>query len=365
MKKILIAAVAVVVLVFAIWSLTKPTARVSAITKGRAVQAVPGSVTVQAEFQMELKSEIGGRVLKSELDPGQKAPAGSVLVQIDTGDLELDIQQIEAEYDAAKRKIAVGSAIKLELENATDALQNFERLTKAGTYPVAELEKQRRLVKQIEQRLALEGVANDQQLATYQNTLKVKKRQLQKMTIKAPFDGVVSNVYARVGDLISAGTPIATLIATNRTVEAKISEENFSGIREGQDTKVRFLGYGDEAYDGKVVKILPTADPETQRYIVHLQVNIDPVKLVPGLTGEVNIIVGQRDAQALCPRRAIFDNKVYVVKDGRVELRKVELGYVSLNIAEVVKGLTAGDLVIVEDLDKFRDGDRVRTELLK
>lgn len=365
MKRLLAIIAALVGVAFLIWAVARPTAQVSAIAKGRAVQAVPGSVTVQAEFQMELKSEIGGRVLKSELDPGQKVPAGSVLVQIDTGDLELEINQIEAEYDAVKRKIAVGSAIKLELENATDALQNFERLTKAGTYPVAELEKQRRLVKQIEQRLALEAVANDQQLATYQNTLKVKKRQLQKMTIRAPFDGVVSNVYARPGDLIAPATPIATLIATNRTVEAKISEENFAGIREAQEAKVRFLGYGDEAYDAKVVKILPTADPETQRYIVHLEVKIDPVKLVPGLTGEVNIIIGQRDAQALCPRRAIFDNKVYVVNDGKIELRKVELGYVSLNIAEVTKGLKAGDVVVVEELEKFRSGDRVRTQLVK
>lgn len=365
MKKVFIAAAVLVVVIFAASSFFRPTARVAAVTKGRAVQAVPGSVTVQAEFQMELKSEIGGRIIKSELDPGQKIPAGSVLIQIDTGDLELDIQQIQAEYDAFKRKVAVGSAIKLELENATDALQNFERLTKAGTYPPAELEKQRRLVKQIEQRLALEGVVNDQQLATYQNTLKVKKRQLQKMTITAPFDGVVSSVYSRPGDLISAGTPIATLIATNRTVEAKISEENFSGIRIDQQAKVRFLGYGDQAYDATVVKILPTADPETQRYIVHLNVKIEPEKLVPGLTGEVTIIVGQRDAQALCPRRAIFDNKVYVVNAGKVELRKVELGYVALNIAEVTKGLNAGDLVIVEELDQYRNGDRVRTELVK
>jgi RND family efflux transporter MFP subunit len=365
MKKIIIAAAVVVAIVLTLVSLLKPTARVSVITKGLAVQAVPGSVTVQAEFQMEIKSETSGRVSKSDLDPGQKVAAGAVLVQIDTGDLELEIQQIQADYDAAKRRVAVGSAIKLELENANDALQNFERLTKAGTYPPAELEKQRRLVKQIEQRLALEGVTNDQQLATFQNTLKVKKRQLEKMTITAPFDGQVSYVYSRPGDLITSGAPIATLIATHRTVEAKISEENFSGIRLGQKATVRFLGYGDGVYDASVIKILPTADPETQRYIVHLDVKIDPEKLIPGLTGEVTITVGQRNAQALCPRRALFDNKVYVVNDGRVELRKVEVGFVSLNIAEVTKGLAPGDLVIVEEVDKFRDGDRVRTVTVK
>jgi hypothetical protein len=54
-----------------------------------------------------------------------------------------------------------------------------------------------------------------------------------------------------------------------------------------------------------------------------------------------------------------------VVEDGRVKRRKVELGYVSLNIVEVIKGLKAGELVIVEDIDKYREGDRVNTEVVK
>jgi RND family efflux transporter MFP subunit len=243
-------------------------------------------------------------------------------------------------------------------------LVNFERLTKAGNYAVAELEKQRRMVKQIEQRLALEEVKNTQELATFENTLKVKKRQLEKMTIVAPFAGKVSKVFAREGDLISGGAPIAILIASSRTVEAKISEENFSNIKLGQKASVRFLGYGDWQYEATVTKILPTADPETQRYIVHLEVKIEPEKLIPGITGEVSIIVGERQSKANIPRRALFGDSVYVVENGRVRLRKLELGYVSLTMVEVLKGLKAGDLVIVDQLDHFRDGDRVRADIV-
>jgi RND family efflux transporter MFP subunit len=364
MKKILIAVATVVVVALILSSLLKPTAKVATVKKDRAVSLVPGSVTVQAEYQMELKSEIGGRVIKSELDPGQKITAGTPIVQIDTGDLTLEIEQIQNDYDTAKKRIAVGSAIKLDLETATESLQNFERLTKTGNYAVSELEKQRRLVKQIEQKLALEGVDNTRLLATYENTLKVKRRQLEKMTITAEFDGVVSKVLARRGDLIGIGSPIAVLIATSRTVEARISEENFSGIKEGQKASVRFLGYGDWLYDATVTKILPTADPDTQRYIVYLNVKIDLVKLVPGITGEVSIEVGSRNAQAIAPRRALFGKNVYVVENGRVKLRAVEVGYVSLTAVEILKGLKAGDQVIVDELDRFRDGERVRVEVV-
>lgn len=365
MKRILIIGASVVVLILLVSWLTKPTVKVAAVTKGLATSSVPGSVTVQAEYQMELKSEIGGRVIKSELDPGQKITAGTVLVQLDTGDLTLEIEQIQNEYDTAKKRIAVGSAIKLELESATETLENLERLTKAGTYAVAELEKERRRVKQIEQRLALEGVTNAQQLATFENTLRVKRRQLEKMTIVAHFDGVVSRVFARPGDLIGMGSPIAVVIATSRTVEAKISEESFSGIKEGQRAFVRFLGYGDWQYEATVTKILPTADPETQRYIVHLDVKIEPEKLVPGITGEVSIIIGERESEANIPRRALFGNNVYVVEKGRVQLRTIELGYVTLTMVEVLKGLKEGELVIVDQLDLFRDGQRVRAQPIK
>lgn len=364
MKRILIAVATVVVAVLVLRLVLRPTAKVAEVVKDRALNLVPGSVTVQAEYEMPLKSEIGGRVIKSELDPGKPVNAGDMLVQIDSGDLALEIEQLQSDYDAKKKSIAVGSAIKLELESAKEDLDNFERLTKSGNYPPSELEKQRRLVKGIEQRLAIEKVTNDQQIATYENTLKVKRRELEKMTITAPFNGVVSQVFARPGDLITPGTPIAILISTSRTVEAKISEENFSGIKVGQKASVRFLGYGGWLYDATVTKILPTADPETQRYIVHLDVKIEPEKLVPGITGEVSIQVGARDAQAIAPRRALFGSNVFVVENGRVKMRKVEVGYISLTAVEILKGLKAGDQVIVDQLDQFRDGDRVRVEVV-
>ena len=66
-----------------------------------------------------------------------------------------------------------------------------------------------------------------------------------------------------------------------------------------------------------VTQILPTADPATQRYVVHLQVDIDPEKLVPGITGEVVIDVGEHDKTLLVPRRALYGRSLLVVNNGR------------------------------------------------
>jgi len=362
-KKTLITAFAALLAFFGYLYFSRPAAYVAEVRAGRAVKAVPGSITVQAEYEMQLRSDLGGRVLRSFIEKGQHVSEGDVLCELDTGDLRLDIERIENEYETAKRRLAVGSAVELQLATSAENLAEFERLNRAGRYADSELTKRRREHAQVEQRAALEKVNNAQTLASYENTLRQRQRQLEKMTLRAPFDGVVSQVYARAGDLIGGGASIATLISTSRTVEAKISEEDFADIRVGQKVNARFLPYGAALYDGTVSKILPTADPTTQRYIVELEVEIDPARLVPGITGEVTIVVGEREAKALIPRRALFGSSVYVVREGRVELRSVSVGYVSLTTVEITKGLEAGEQVIVEALDQFREGQRVRPVL--
>lgn len=342
--------------------LSRPVAKVVPAFAGKAVKAVSGSVTVYDEFQMELKSEIGGRVIKSVLTPGLKVKEGQFLVQIDTGDLDLEIERIESEYNAHKQRVAVGSSVKIELATVREQLENLQRMLKLGNASEAQVIQQQRLVRQYEQRVELEDVENTLRTEGFVNTLKTKRRQREKMTVTAPFDGVIASVIARPGDLIGGGAPIASIISTARIVEAKVSEENFAGLEIGQKASVRFLPYGAELYDATIVKILPTSDPQTQRYIVHLKVNIGPDKLVPGITGEVSIVVGEREAQANIPRRALFGNNVYVVNNGRVELRQVEVGYTSLTTVEILKGLTTGETVIADEIDRFQDGDRVRVQ---
>lgn len=361
----LVVALAVALVVaFLVYYFSRPVAAVMTVKSDVAINAVPGSVTVFAEYQMPLTSEIGGRVLKSRLDPGLVVKEGEFLAQIDPGDLDLEIERIESEYNAHKSRVAVGSALTLDVDSAREALASAERLLSLGQASESQVIGQRRLLRAAEQRLELEAVANKLTTDTYENTLKVKRRQRQKMTIVAPFDGVISTVEARPGALVAGNSPLATLISTGRTVEAKISEENFASLQVGQKASVRFLSYGAQLYGASIIKILPTADPQTQRYIIHLSVDLPPEKLVPGLTGEVTIKIDERKSDTIVPRRALRNNQLLVVSGGRIELRNVKVGYVALNEAEILSGVKKGELVVSDELDQFQPGDRVRTELV-
>ena len=357
---------------FALFYALRPVARVVAVKRDKAINAVPGSLVVLAEYEMDLKGEFAGRIIRSELDPGKHVKQDDFLVQIDTSELQLQIEKTGIDLEAQKKRVAIGSQIEIDLENARDELAAKERVFKLGSLSESDLIRQQRLVKALEQRCDLEKAANEQTLAGLENALKTQRLQFARATISAPFDGVVAEVNARPGDIIGGGVPIAHLIATSRIVEAKISEENFADIKIGQKASVRFLTYGEQTYGATVTKILPTADPATQRYIVHLAVDIDLSKLVPGITGEVWITVGEHDKTLIVPRRAVVAHSLYVVNSGRIEARQVRLGYQGLNVVEILPdeqtGQTAvkdGELVIVEQLDRLRPGDRVRPEVEK
>jgi len=361
-----IAAAVILVIIYAFSYLTRPVAQTVAAIRNKAVDTRPGTVQVKAEFEVELKSEVGGRVKTSELEVGKRVFKGDVLITIDPGDIDLEIERIHNELAAAKTRNDLGSTLRADEFILKETLDNLERQTKVGAYPVAELEKDRRKYEQAKQRRELDEVNLKLAVENLENSLRSKEREKSKMTIVAPSDGVVTEVLARVGDLIDRNAPIADMISVGRTIMAKLSEDNFAAIKLGQKASVHFLTFGNENYPATISKVLPSADPTTQRYTVHLDVALPEDKnIMPGLTGEVSIIIAERANAVMIPRRALVGDFVYVVEGGKIALRKVEKGFDAINYVEILKGVQAGELVVVEKQDRFRAGERVRTEVLK
>ncbi len=366
-RKLLIALVAVLVVVLAYFYLSRPTARVVAVRRGNADDARPGSVTVVAQYEEPITVEVGGRLVDSNLEPGNHYAKGQYMAQLDTGDIDLTLQKAENDLTTLVDTHAVGSKIALNRDTAQTQLENDERVYKMGGISLSAIEAERRQVQGLNQDVKLEEVNFETAKKADELAIKTLQRQKSKMTVKAPFDGVVSAVSARPGAILAGGAPLATLITTARTVVVRVAAEKFAGIAVGQPASVEFLGYNGKFFDAKVTQVLPTAEADTQRYVVY--VTIDPKEitldqLVPGMPGEASIQVDRHANALLAPRRAIQAGKVMVVDGGRVAVRDVKVGFTSLTDCEILDGLKEGDLVIAEDLDTFHPGDRVRTETL-
>lgn len=341
----------------------RSTAIVATVERGKAEDIVPGSVVVHADKDLqEIKSELPGRV--AWIDPrqlGEPFKSGEPIVKLDASDLEREKKQATDDYNTAVERLKLQKKNDPALQIAKETLANAEVQYNRKTISDIEWKNAQRTYQQVETNLALADFDAKQLKTKFENAQADLQRQIDKMTIRAPMDGIVEGIRVAPGALINAGTTVATFFSNERVVIAKVGEEEVGKVKVGQPAKVRLLNLPGEEFDAKVTSILPFAEPETQRYSIYLGVKAPITKLKPFSTGEATITVGERDNEPLIPRRAIFnDDYVYVVKDGVVEKRRVKLGFKGLNYAEVTANLQPGDQVVVEDLDQFHNGEHVR-----
>jgi len=363
MIRYLIALVFLAICGFAGWifykKLVVKEAIVQAVVIDKAQSVVLGTVTVNADYTTEIRSGEAGRLLEVLIEEGHEVLSGDVVGMIDTRDLTLELEARQIDLDLARNRVLVGNPKRFEVEVKQEELTEVQRLFDLGQRSERQVNAATRELLQAKEDLELSELIAQTDIQQLENGIKVIKRRLDKMTIRSSTDGIINDVLSEKGDLIGSGAPLASIISKKRVVVAEISEENFSGLKVGQKSVVRFLSLGGALYDAEVLKIFPSADPETQRYSIQLGVDISQEVLVPGLTGEVTITTAERDNAKMIPTRALMGDHVFVFKDGRLEFRQIVFGFRDLTRVEVIEGLEEGELVVVEYLGGYRDGDHV------
>jgi RND family efflux transporter MFP subunit len=346
----------------------RETARVKAVSRQTAVDAVTGAVTVTADGgYKEVKSEAPGKVLDAQaINKNARFKKSDPLVQLDTADLDRQIAEIQRVFEAAQARWKIQLKDNPAEKVAEETLATAKRLQSLGRGTDEQVRTAQRALDAVRRQLNLEEF--DRQRAESDHEARMKELQIQrsKMTVPAPpIDGVVQTPLTWEGALIGASQSVAVVYSNARIVAAKISEEDFGKVKVGQSALLRLLTYGEKMFNAKVSKMLPTAD-DAQRFEVWLDVEAKPEELLPGSTGEVTITVDEHPDAIVIPRRALFGgDNVWVVKNGRVERRKVTIGYDSaLNVVEILKGLDVGEHIIVDRLDQFHEGQHVRTAVV-
>ena len=343
----------------------RDTARVKAVNRDTAVDAVTGSVVVQADGGFkELKSEAPGKVVVANIKPGSHFKKGDVLVQLDTTEFDRQIAETKRKYESDKARAKIQLENNPERKVAEERLATVKRMYALGNASEDDVKGVQRALDGIETRLKLTEFDDQKGEVDFKVAMEAFELMREKMRVVAPFDGTIHNDGAMTweGALINAGQAVTLVFARKRVVVAKISEESFGRVKLGQPARIRLLTYGSQSFEAVVSELLPAAD-DAQRFTLYLEAKAEPDQLKPLATGEVTITVDQRADQMMILRRALFDtNKVFVVKNGQVEQRVLEIGFVALNVVEVRKGLAVGEHVIVDRVEEFRDGQRVRSE---
>ena len=352
---------------YVVWHNLRGTARVKAVNRDVAVDAVTGSIVVQADGGFkQLKSEAAGKVVETNIKPGSHFKKGDALVQLDTTEIDRQIAETKRRFESDKARAKILLDNNPEKKVAQERLDTAKRLFQLGNASEDEVKVLQRGLEAIETRLKLTEFDDQKGDVDYRVAMEGLALLREKMRVVAPFDGTIHNDGALTweGALINAGQAVTEVFSRQRVVVAKIAEESFGRVKLGQSARIRLLTFGSQNFDATVSELLPTAD-DSQRFTVYLEVKAEPELLKPLSTGEVTITVDQRRDQMMILRRAVFDaNKVFIVKQGRVELRVLEIGFVALNVVEVRQGLEVGDQVIVDNLEEFRAGQQVRIEVV-
>ncbi|CAN5242333.1 N/A [soil metagenome] len=183
------------------------------------------------------------------------------------------------------------------------------------------------------------------------------------LTLRAPIVGHVEGITAQPGDIIAAGTTMGS-ISGNGAARARLGVDpgQVRTIRTGATVTIARAGAGD-SFPSHIVSVDPVVDPQTKLVSVYATLPAaSQVRTGEALTGEVTLNGG--GSALVIPYRALLDDAaqpyVFVVAKGVANRRDIATGASDGSHVAVLRGLKAGEMVVVEGGTALEDGMRVR-----
>ena len=400
-RGILLAAAAVVALSAAIaYSLLSGTIPVDVfrVRPGRVeeIAAAVSAGTVKSSLEAVLSTETGGRVDEVHVREGSTVRRGDVLARMGDPELARQVEAAEAEeaqardallQAAAKREEAVlrvrGEMGRAEnnLRKAREDHRRAEKLFLDGFISRSELEAAETLFGNAEEegRIAAAGASTLQALDREIDVLRGRNRAARartaawtarrsKLTITAPFSGVITKKTAELGESKLPGAALFVLADPSSTyVEAQIDEADAAKVRTGQTVRLVPEAYQGEVFSGRVSEVRPTVEASrevSRANTIAIAPASAPRPLRLGMSVDVEVLTGGKDNVLLVPSAAVMERDgkkfVYVVTGGRVVRRDVSAGLSNWDRTEVLAGVSAGEDVVTSlEIKDLAPGSRV------
>ncbi len=332
--------------------------------------------------EVTVSSEIDGRAMEVTADLGDHVAKGQVLVRVGDEEQRFLLNQNEAQLRAALEKLGLKSENEKvkdlkqtpEMRSAqadlTDAEQRFKRsrdLTNQGIASRQDLDQaQARLASaQAEYETVLNSTRNMvQEVERTRGAVELQRKKLRDTSIRAPFDAQVKERMVNAGTYVKASTPVFTLVKIDPIrMRIEVPERLAPWIKNGQAADVSMEAFPGRVFAGKVWRISPTVDQAKRTFVVEALVANNKGELKPGSYAKATVHTSRSQTIRLAPAAAlnyVFGaNKVYVVKNGRVDAREVKLGDRFGSDVEIAEGLADGDQVATSQISKLESGMHV------
>lgn len=343
-----------------------PVAEVAVVRRGTAISAVYGTVRIEPAFVVHVRAQNSGFIqLAEEFSAGRGAigksvTKGQVLATIADETTARQLKQAQADMRAAMERAKLPLPSEEPLKAAEDNLRRLEQVVATGNVPAVDYEKAKSEVNRLRGLRDNERIERDRNLQALDEAQKKLESQMRNSEIRAPMDGLLSAVTTIDGELVNEGNQLFTVSSRKTYVRGEVNEEDVGEVKAGMKAKVQLYAYRSNVFAAKVSSVQPAADPDTQRYTVILEMEKTPDNLMAGMTGEMNIVTGVHENAVLVPTRAVLVDQALVIKRGIVQKRTIKVGFRTLDVSEVLSGVSAGDRIVVSDQDKLHNGEPVR-----
>jgi membrane fusion protein (multidrug efflux system) len=307
----------------------------------------------EAFQSVDLRARVTGFLLKQSFKEGNTVKKDDVLFVIDPS-------EYNAKRDVAAAKVEHAKAVILEAQNQ---LRRYAKLEASGTFSPAQLDKAK----------ADEGKARAD-LAAAEADLKTAELDVGYTKVIAPIDGRIGGSSVDGGNLIGPDSGVlATVVDLDPVrVNFAVSERSYldytQAIKEGKTSgftpKIQLANDQMYPHDGKLDYIDNRVDPSTGTIKVRVEFPNPDALLLPGQFVNVTLVSAVPQNQMVVPQVAIQENQtgpfvLVVDKDNKVELRPVKTGQRIGTEISVTDGLTPGESIIIEGIQKVRPGATV------
>ena len=289
--------------------------------------------TFQAKQEVALSAETQGRVIRVLVNEGSRVGAGQVLAIIKGEQQNVNVQNAQAVYN-----------------NALAEVKRFENAYATGGVTKQQLDQVRL------------------QAQTAKNSLQSAQLSASDVNVRASFSGIINKKNIEPGSFVAPGQALFEIVNIGSLkLEVKVDEKHIGSVKVGQTVEVSSSVYPDEKYSGVVTFVAPKADASLN-FPVEVEIkNNTNNTLKAGMYGTAYF--GEKgNSQVLTVPRTAFvgsvsSNQVYVIKNGKAELKTISSGRNFGDYIEVLSGLSKGDQVVTTG--QVNLSDQTPVEIIK
>ena len=302
--------------------------------------------SVEALNEAVISAKISGRVSGVNVENGSTVTVGKPLVLLESQEYTNALNASRASLEKVKANLDIirnnYTRMQVLFSEAAISKKDFEEVETGLKVAEAEVN------------VVSASVANAEE--SLNNTV-----------ITSPINGVVANRSVTLGQVVSPGTSLMAVEDISSVyVIVNIEQSDLSKIKPGQQAKVMVDTYRDRSFIGTVDIINPAANKSARVFSTKIRVDNREHLLKPGMFAKVNIKTGESKEVPSVPQEALASIQgmyfVFTADGDKAKRQQVEIGQMINQSVEIKSGLTIGQKVIVTNVNKLKDQDRIKVE---